>query len=155
MATANNCNVPDHLLYWVREHVWVRPEEDGSVIIGMTDAAQHMAGIIVTATPKKAGRSVQKGKSTGTVESGKWVGPIKSPVTGEIVAANEAVVSNPKLLNEDPYGQGWFVRVRPDNWEADKGDLLTGAEAVAAYEAFLKEEGIDCAGRAGGAQPGA
>jgi len=155
MATANNCNVPDHLLYWVREHVWVRPEEDGSATIGMTDAAQHMAGIIVTATPKKAGRSVQKGKSTGTVESGKWVGPIKSPVTGEIVAANEAVVSNPKLLNEDPYGQGWFVRVRPDNWEADKADLLTGAEAVAAYEAFLKEEGIDCAGRAGGAQPGA
>ncbi|MFQ5614081.1 MAG: glycine cleavage system protein H [Anaerolineae bacterium] len=155
MATANNCNVPEELMYWVREHVWVRPEDDGTVTLGMTDAAQHLAGKIVTATPKKVGRKVRKGKSSGTVESGKWVGPIKSPVTGEIVAANEAVVKDPTILNEDPYGEGWFVRVRPDDWETDKADLLTGAEAVASYEAFLKEEGIDCAERAGGAQPGA
>lgn len=151
MATANNCNVPEELFYWVKEHVWIRPEDDGTVTIGMTDAAQHLAGIIVTATPKKAGRTVKRGKSSGTVESGKWVGPIKAPVTGEIVAVNEALASNPKVLNEDPYGAGWFVRVKPNDWEGDKTDLLTGAEAVTAYEAFLKEEGIDCAERAGGA----
>ena len=155
MATANNCNVPEDLLYWVREHVWVRSEDDGTITIGMTDAAQHLAGIIVTATPKKVGRNVKKAKSAGTVESGKWVGPIKSPVNGEIVGSNEAVVNNPKLLNEDPYGAGWFVRVQPTDWEADKADLVTGAQAVADYEAFLKDEGIDCAKRAGGAQPGA
>lgn len=154
MATANNCNVPEDLLYWVREHVWVRSESDGTITIGMTDAAQHLAGIIVTATPKKVGRKVKKAKSAGTVESGKWVGPIKSPVNGEIVGSNEAVVNTPKLLNEDPYGAGWFVRVQPTDWEADKVDLVTGAQAVADYEAFLKEEGIDCAERAGGAQPG-
>ncbi len=144
MATANNCNVPEDLYYWVREHVWVRPEDDGTITIGMTDAAQHLAGIIVTATPKKEGRKVKKGRSTGTVESGKWVGPIKSPVNGVIVAANEAVSANPKILNSDPYGEGWFVRIQPNDWEADKADLLTGQEAVTAYEAFLKEEGIDC-----------
>ena len=155
MATANNCNVPEDLLYWVREHVWVRPEDDGTITLGMTDAAQHLAGIIVTATPKKVGRKVRKAKSAGTVESGKWVGPIKSPVNGQIVASNEAVVNNPKLLNEDPYGEGWFVRVQPTDWEADKAGLVTGPQAVADYEAFLKEEGIDCAERAGGAQPGA
>jgi glycine cleavage system H protein len=151
MATANNCNVPEELLYWVREHVWVRPEADGTVTIGLTDAAQHLAGAFVTATPKAAGKSVKKGRSSGTVESGKWVGPIKSPADGEIVAINEAVVKNPKLLNEDPYSAGWFVRIKPANWEADKAGLVTGAQAVADYEAFLKEEGIDCAERAGGA----
>jgi glycine cleavage system H protein len=155
MATANNCNVPEGLFYWVKEHVWIRPEADGTITVGMTDAAQHLAGIIVTATPKGAGKTVKKGKSSGTVESGKWVGPIKAPVSGEIVAANEAIVKNPKILNEDPYGEGWFVRIRPDAWETDKADLVTGAQAVAEYEAFLKDEGIDCAERAGGAQPGA
>jgi len=155
MATANNCNVPEELMYWVKEHVWVRPEDDGTITIGMTDAAQHLAGVIVTATPKRVGRKVRKGRSTGTVESGKWVGPIKSPVTGEIVAANETVKADPKILNRDPYGEGWFVRIRPVNWEEEKGELVTGAQAVADYEAFLKAEGIDCAERAGGAQPGA
>jgi glycine cleavage system H protein len=107
MATANNCNVPEDLFYWVREHVWVRPEADGTITIGMTDAAQHLAKTIVTATPKGAGKTVKKGKSSGTVESGKWVGPIKSPVSGEIVAVNEAIVKNPRLLNEDLWG--WLV----------------------------------------------
>ncbi|NNJ13418.1 glycine cleavage system protein GcvH [Chloroflexales bacterium ZM16-3] len=147
MSTANNCNVPEELYYVVQEHVWVRPEDDGTITIGMTDAAQHLAGAIVTATPKGAGKGVKKGKSSGTVESGKWVGPIKSPVDGEIIAANEAVVANPKLLNDDPYGAGWFVKIRPANWEADKSSMVTGAQAVADYEAFLKAQGIDCAKR--------
>lgn len=150
MATANNCNVPENLMYWVKEHVWVRPEEDGTITIGMTDAAQHLAGIIVTATPQRIGKKVRKGRSTGTVESGKWVGPIKSPVTGEIIAANEALLTDPKILNSDPYGEGWFVRMKPRDWEGEKGDLVTGADAVAQYEAFLKEEGIDCSQSAGG-----
>ncbi len=149
MGTASNCDVPEELMYWVKEHVWVRPEEDGTITIGMTDAAQHLAGNVVNATPKRAGRKVRKGRSTGTVESGKWVGPIKSPTTGEIVAANELVSSDPKVLNRDPYGEGWFVQIRPDNWEADAADLVTGEQAVAAYAAFLEAEGIDCAKKPG------
>lgn len=150
MATANNCNVPEDLMYWIKEHVWIRPEADGTITIGMTDAAQHLAGIIVTATPQRVGKKIRKGRSTGTVESGKWVGPIKSPVTGEIIAANEALLTDPKVLNSDPYGEGWFVRMKPVNWDAEKGDLVTGAEAVTQYEAFLKEEGIDCGKSLGG-----
>ncbi len=144
MATTNNCNVPEELLYWVQEHVWLRPEDDGTVTLGMTDAAQHLAGNIISATPKKAGRKLKKGRSAGTVESGKWVGPIKCPITGVIAAANDAVATNPKLLNEDPYGAGWFVRLEPVNWEEDKKMLVTGAQAVSDYEAFLQEQGIDC-----------
>lgn len=114
MATANDCIIPEELYYWVQEHVWVRPEADGALTIGMTDAAQHLAGSVVNATPKETGKTVKKGRSTGTVESGKWVGPIKSPVNGSIIAANEQLKTDPKLLNRDPYGEGWFVRVQPD-----------------------------------------
>ena len=155
MATANNCNVPEELMYWIREHVWVRLDDDSVLTIGMTDAAQHLAGVIVTATPKKVGRKVRKGRSTGTVESGKWVGPIKAPVTGIIMASNDVLLTDPKILNRDPYGEGWFVRIEPVNWEGEKVDLVTGIEAVAQYEEFLTEEGIDCSGRPGGSQPGA
>lgn len=144
MGTANNCNVPEDLYYWVEQHVWIRPEEDGSLTIGMTDAAQHLAGNIINGSPKAAGRKVKKGRSSGTVESSKWVGPIKSPLTGEIVESNEGLRSDPKPLNDDPYGTGWFVRIKADDWEADKADLKTGEEAVVEYEKFLKSEGIDC-----------
>jgi len=150
MATASNCNIPEELLYWVREHVWVRPEADGTVTIGMTDAAQALAGIIVTATPKATGRKVKRGRSTGTVESGKWVGPIKSPVTGEIIDSNQAVVSDPKILNRDPYGAGWFVRVNPVDWDDAQELLVTGDQAVSDYAAFLQEKGIDCSQSPGG-----
>jgi len=149
MGTANNCDVPEDLYYWVREHVWLRLEDDGTVTLGLTEAALHLAGMVVSATPKKVGRTVKKGKSSGTVESGKWVGPVKSPVNGEILANNEALRSDPKILNADPYGEGWFVKVRPEDWDTDKTDLLTGSEAVESYAAFLVEEGIDCAEKPG------
>jgi len=144
MAIACGCEVPEDLLYWVKEHVWVREEADGTVTVGMTDAAQHLAGKIVTATPKKVGRKVGKGRSSGTVESSKWVGPIKAPLTGEIVAANEDLAKNPTALNDDPYGAGWFVRIQPSDWDSDKADLVTGPQAVSEYETFLQSEGIDC-----------
>ncbi len=144
MAKATHCNIPDTLYYWIKEHVWVRMEEDGSVTIGMTDAAQHIAGAVINAMPKKAGRGVQKGRSTGTVESGKWVGPVKAPVSGQIIAANDALAATPKALNADPYGAGWFVRIRPDDWEGESADLVSGPEGAATYRQFLEAEGIAC-----------
>lgn len=149
MALCNNCNVPEDLYYWPEKHVWARPEADGTVTIGITDAAQHLAGAIVTATPKEAGKPLKKGKSAGTVESGKWVGPVTAPLSGVIVAANAEVKAKPSILNTDPYGAGWYIRVKPDNWEADKADLVTGATAIEKYTAFLVEQKIDCAGRPG------
>ena len=92
---------------------------------------------------------MKKGKSAGTVESGKWVGPVTAPLSGTILAANAEVKAKPSILNADPYGAGWYVKVKPDNWEADKADLVTGAQAIEKYTAFLVEQKIDCAGRGG------
>jgi glycine cleavage system H protein len=142
MAIVRGCNIPEDRFYWVEKHVWARPEADDTVTIGITDVAQNMAKGIVNATPKDAGRTVQKGKSAGTLESGKWVGPVTSPVTGEIAEVNEMMKGKPSLINSDPYGEGWFVRVKPTDWAGESVVLLTGDAAVAAYQKFMEEQNI-------------
>lgn len=146
MATVNNCDIPDDLYYVVERHVWARRDDD-VVTVGISDVAQHLAKTIVSVTPKPVGKAVAKGKSLATVESGKWVGPVPSPVGGEVVDVNGAVVGAPSTINEDPYGAGWIVKLRPDDWDADSGDLVTGPEGVEAYRRFLETEGIDCGER--------
>lgn len=144
MAELAGCRVPEDLYYWVEKHVWARPEEDGTVTVGITDVAQHLAKTIIAVTPKAVGRTVERGKSAGTVESGKWVGPITSPVTGKVVAVNERLKAEPSLVNQDSYGAGWILRLQPVRWEEERLALLTGAEAVDAYRVLLESQGIRC-----------
>jgi glycine cleavage system H protein len=144
MATISGCDLPENLYYLTDKHVWVRWESAERVTIGMDDVAQHLAGTVVAFTPKKVGRSVAKGQSVATLESSKWVGPVPAPVSGEILEVNEAVRTDPKVLNADPYGAGWLVRLKPAAWDADKGGLVTGAEGIEAYRAVLARDGIRC-----------
>ena len=143
MATVRGCNIPEDRYYWVEKHVWARLEDDGTVTIGITDVAQNMAKGIVNATPKDAGRAVQKGKSAGTLESGKWVGPVTSPITGEIATVNETMKGKPSLINSDPYGEGWFVRIKPTDWAGESASLVTGDAAVAAYQKLMEEQNLN------------
>ncbi len=146
MATLFNCNLPEDLYYLVDKHVWLRPAAGGPVTIGINDVARHLAGTIVAVTPKKAGRAVPKGQSVATIESSKWVGPVPAPVSGEIVEVNETVRKNPRLVNEDPYGAGWLVKLRPSAWDAESAGLVTGSAGLEAYRAFLERQGIQCGG---------
>ncbi len=144
MTAVLGCNIPEDLYYLVEKHVWGKREEE-LVVVGLTDVAQHLAKGIISVTTKRVGRTLDKGKSVGTVESSKWVGPVPAPVGGEIVAVNEALQGDPGLLNRDPYGAGWIAKLRPNDWEGESQDLVTGSEGVAAYQAFLEREGISCA----------
>lgn len=144
MPEVKGCNIPEDLYYWPEKHIWASPEDDGSVRVGVTDVAQFLAKKIISALPKGAGRPTKKGRSLGTIESGKWVGPVTSPLTGEIIETNPAMATNPSIVNRDPYGEGWFVRVQPSDWDGESADLVTGPEGVAAYEAFLEAEEISC-----------
>jgi glycine cleavage system H protein len=144
MTRIAGCDLPEDLYYHVEKHVWLRPSPDGPVTLGINDVARHLAGTVVAVTPKKAGRMLPKGQSVATIESSKWVGPVPTPVSGEIVEVNEAVRRNPGLLNDDPYGAGWLVRLRPSAWEEDRAGLVTGAAGLEAYRAFLEREGIQC-----------
>ncbi len=142
MANVKGCNLPDDLYYNVENNVWARREADGNVTVGMTAYACALAGQIVSVTPKKAGKAIEQNKSVSTVESGKWVGPVKTPVSGEIVAVNEDLAGKPASINSDPYGAGWMVKLKPSNWDGEAGGLVTGAAAASAFEAKMNAEGF-------------
>jgi len=145
MAEINGCNIPEELYYLAGDKlVWARFEADGTVTAGVPDPGQAIAGKVLAVTAKKLGRTIERGKSMGTLESGKWVGPIPAPVSGEIIAINEAVTANPTLVNNDPYGEGWIVRLQPSDLEGEKADLVTGQAAVEAFQQLMTERGISC-----------
>jgi glycine cleavage system H protein len=142
MGAVRGCNIPEDLHYNIDNNVWARREADGNVSVGLTSYACSLAGEIVSYTPKKAGKAIEKDKSCATVESGKWVGPVKAPVAGEVVAINDAVTAKPGTINKDPYGQGWIVKLKPTNWDADATALKTGNDALQAFEAKMNADGF-------------
>jgi glycine cleavage system H protein len=142
MPSVRGCNIPDELLYDVDNHIWFQEQGDGNVKVGMTAVATAMAGKLVAFTPKRVGRSVGAGKSCGTLESGKWVGPAKSAAGGEVVAVNEDLVADPSIANSDPYEAGWLVIIKPDDWGSVVGSLVKGSDVTAAYEAKMDAEGF-------------
>lgn len=142
MPDVRGCHLPDDLLYDVENHIWLRELPDGNVKIGMTTVATAMAGQLVAFTPKKVGREVQAGKSCATVESGKWVGPAKSAVGGEVAAVNEELVAQPSLANDDPYDKGWMVILKPTGWAEVKAALVPGSQVAGPYEAKMAADGF-------------
>lgn len=137
MPQVRGCNLPDDLLYDVDNNIWYHDNGDGTVTLGMTAVAAAMAGPLVAFTPKKAGRSVKEGKSCATVESGKWVGPAKIAFDAEILETNEDLAADPKIAGGDPYGAGWMVKAKPDDWDAAKARLTPGTEVAGPYEAKM------------------
>jgi glycine cleavage system H protein len=142
MPVVKGCNLPDHLLYDVENHIWFQEMGDGTVKLGMTTVATAMAGQLVAFTPKKVGRGVDAGKSCATVESGKWVGPAKSAAAGKVAQINDALVADPKLANDDPYDKGWFIILEPADWAAVKPSLTPGSAVAAPYEAKMTADGF-------------
>lgn len=144
MALINGCDIPEDLFYDGEHDVWVRFEENNTFVIGMTDIAQSLAGRFLYAHIKEAGKHVEAGKSIATVESSKWVGPVRTPVGGEIIAVNEKVEENPGMINKSPYNDGWIVRLRCDDIESAKAKLITGEAAVEVYRKRIEKENIEC-----------
>jgi glycine cleavage system H protein len=105
-------NVPDDLRY-TAEHEYVKQgEEDGVVVIGITDYAQGELGDVVFVELPSVGESFQRMAVFGTIEAVKAVSELFSPLNGEIVEVNEALDANPALVNSDPYGEGWMLKMR-------------------------------------------
>ena len=113
---------PDDLTY-TTEHEWLRRpgEHDGSVRVGITHYAQDQLGDIVYVSLPELGQAVTAGETCGELESTKSVSDVYAPVTGEIVARNEALDATPELVNNDPYGGGWLFEVAPSDHAALAG----------------------------------
>jgi glycine cleavage system H protein len=123
---------PAELKYF-KEHDWVRVEGDEAVV-GITWFAQDSLGDIVYASLPDAGAAVKAGDAYGELESVKAVAEVYAPVAGEVVARNDELDADPSLVNSDPYGAGWLVRIR----FADAGEP-DGLMDAAAYQAFLAD----------------
>ncbi len=145
MSVYRGCDIPEELWYDVARDVWVRPHEDGTLELGMTDAAQTRSGKVLHIQFKRVGRRLEAGQSAATIETAKWAGPFPTPVAGDVVETNEATFREDILIaNRDPYGAGWLVRLRPDAWDPDGAGLVTGSTAVARYEARVDELELNC-----------
>ena len=103
-------NTPSDLRY-TKEHEWVKIEFDDVVVFGITDFAQSALGDVVFASLPKVGASLTAGQTCGEVESTKSVSDIYSPVTGVVKEINEKLANSPEILNSDPYGAGWMVKL--------------------------------------------
>jgi glycine cleavage system H protein len=114
--------------FYDARHQWVL--EDGVLLtLGITDYTQDSAGDILYASLPAPGTALEKGQPFGSIESGKWVGQLYAPFDGVVIAANEQVSENPELLNHDPYGRGWLIKVRPST-DNLRESLLTDAEYI-------------------------
>jgi glycine cleavage system H protein len=125
-------NIPEDLHY-SKDHEWIRVEGDAAAI-GITDYAQHALGDVVYIELPSVGDKFTPHEAIGSVESVKAVSEVFTPIAGEVIEVNDGLNDNPEVVNTDPYGEGWMIKVKMDNpGEADA--MLNAAE----YEEYLSE----------------
>lgn len=127
-------NIPGELKY-LSSHEWVRVEADGTATIGITDHAQDLLGDVVFVELPEVGAELNAGEEAGVVESVKAASDIFSPVSGEVIAINETLEESPDLVNNEPYEDGWFYKVKL----TDESDLESLLDADA-YSAACEDE---------------
>lgn len=125
-------NIPENLKY-TNEHEWIRVEGDVAYV-GITDYAQEQLGDIVFVDIQAEGETLEAGEAFGTIEVVKTISDLFMPVAGEVLEQNEALADQPELVNKDPYGEGWIIKVKPAA-DADFDSLLD-AEA---YKDIINE----------------
>ncbi|MBF0510500.1 MAG: glycine cleavage system protein GcvH [Deltaproteobacteria bacterium] len=142
MAVYEGYNLPDDL-YYHEEHSWAKVDEDGNVIVGMSDFFQKEAGDVVFIDLPEEGDEVEQGDVCGKIQSRKWIGKLCSPVSGEIISINEALEDDTTLINRDPYGDGWILVIEPSELDEELKELYHGDKVgpwIEAQIARAKEE---------------
>jgi glycine cleavage system H protein len=134
MVKVGDYNIPDELLY-TKEHEYAQVEDEDLVKVGITDYAQKSLRDIVYVELPKKGSEVTSGSEFGSIESVKAVSELYAPVSGMIEEVNGELENSPEKVNEDPYGDGWIIKIKASDVEADKAKLLNSK----AYAKLVKE----------------
>jgi glycine cleavage system H protein len=137
MALIENIEYPEHLYYDLHNQIWYEALGDGTVRAGYTPIAIRLMGDVLAFTPKRVGRAFKAERSFATIEGGKWVGAADAAFDGTIIAANEELERRPKLLNQDAFGAGWMLIVRPAEGGWREG-LITGADVGPSFLAWIE-----------------
>jgi glycine cleavage system H protein len=153
-----NCSFPEDLLYDAENFIWISNKEK-SVTIGITAIMASIAGRLSSIKLKPVGTKLEKGKSCGTLESAKYFGVVRTPVSGIIVQVNKSLMNKPKLANDFPYAEGWFVKIELSDMEDlkaletienchDKMSIAIQKLRVRCFAAFPDHEmfeiGVEC-----------
>jgi len=125
--------IPEELLY-TKSHEWIRKEDDGSIVVGITDHAQEALGDMVFVELPEPDTQVATGADLAVVESVKAASDIYAPVGGKVTAINEELADSPESINSDPYGDGWFLRMEPAD-AAELDTLISAADYAAVVAA--------------------
>jgi len=124
-------------LYYEKNHFWAKDDGSGNIIIGASDFFQQLAGEIVFIELPMVGTKIEQSKSFSSLESGKWVGKLFAPFSGEIIEINEELEDSPELINESPYDEGWIAKIKPTDLDGEAGNLMkTGPD----FEKFIDDE---------------
>ena len=138
------CVFPDDLLYDLENNTWIRVEENGDVTVGVTSLLPAIAGKLNLARLKPVGAHIQRGQSLGTLENQKFVGPIPSPVSGTLLAANSLVTDRPRVINDSPYEEGWIARLKPSHLMLERILLSKASESKTLLAQKIKEFHVRC-----------
>ena len=147
MARVRGFEFPADLRYLLEQDTWARLEADGHVTVGLTSLGAHISGEFIEFIPKPVGTRIERDRSLGALEMSKVIRSARAPVAGEVMLVNAAVRDTPGLINTDPYGEGWLVRLRPEDWQRDAALLVTagdiGPAALAYMELLAESFGVD------------
>ena len=136
MTTSDDTEFPEHLLYDIENQIWYQPLDDGTIRVGFTKWAANLMGEILVFTPKRLKFDFEKDRSFAVVEGGKWVGSARAAFDGVVVSHNQRLDRHPELLNQDPYGEGWMLVVRPGHQDW-RDQLVRGESIQPAFEAWI------------------
>jgi glycine cleavage system H protein len=137
MANIRGFEFPDALHYLMEHDTWARLDADGNATVGITSLGAHISGEFIEFMAKPLGTPIERERALGMLEMSKVIRSARSPLAGVVVEANAMVKTQAQLINTDPYGQGWLVRLRPTAWESDARLLVTGGAIPAAVEAYM------------------
>lgn len=139
----DECDFPDSLLYDSEALTWARAS-DREVVIGITSIHAALAGKLMHVKAKPIGSEYERGKAIGTIEGSRYFGVIRTPVGGVLVAVNAAVLRWPKTLSNDPYGEGWFARLRPTRRDEDMRRMSPARDSQALFAKQIADLRVRC-----------
>lgn len=140
----DNCTFPDNLLYDIENFTWIDVSNKNSIKLGITPIMVSISGKLLSVRIKEENLTVDKGKRIGSIESLKYFGILRSPIYGKIEKNNKKIIEQPKLVNDSPYEEGWFVTINPSNLEEDIKYLKNIHDCIKIFNETIKNLRIRC-----------
>ena len=112
--------------FYNSNHLWSKQDETRQITVGMDELGLDSLGELAYLTLPSQGTLVEMGKAMGSMEAAKMTGELIAPVSGIVIEKNDKVLQNPLLVNEEPYGNGWLVKIEPTNWEEESETMVSG-----------------------------